>query len=162
MEDTMTAIKHKSRAEGGDRTHSIAMSLQYMSKMYEWSSAQCNTSLPADTMEKRMLKVKHLEFRAFAALAWMCFARYATVHNYITTSNSASDYYRCFEMTKLKYKDISLFRTNEKAFNLQYHRVHLRDRKGWQKKLSKTDKEGGDLQSKLLDPILRRILTTSF
>lgn len=30
---------------------------------------------------------------------------------------------------------------NEKAFGLLYHRVHLRERKGWQRKLSKTERE---------------------
>lgn len=72
----MTAIKNKSSAEGGDRNHSIAMSEHYMAKMWKWSRSQCNISAPVNTIEGRALKTKHLEFEAFAKLAWQLWARY--------------------------------------------------------------------------------------
>ena len=37
---------------------------------------------------------------------------------------------------------------NQRAYNLPYHSLHLLDRKGWQKKLSKTEREA-DLKSVL-------------
>lgn len=73
--DVMTAIKHKTSAEGGDRNHSIAMSERYMAKMWEWSKTQCDLRTPLKSVEERALKTKHLGFEAFAKLAWQLWAR---------------------------------------------------------------------------------------
>ena len=55
---------------------------------------------------------------------------------------------RCFELVKVKKKDLVLNEENQRAYNLPYHSLHLLDRKGWQKKLSKTEREA-DLKSVL-------------
>lgn len=62
VEDVKTAILHKSGAEGGDRTHSLAMSQGHMEKIFAWSDRQCDLSKTPLTMEARILKTKHLEF----------------------------------------------------------------------------------------------------
>jgi hypothetical protein len=83
--DVLTAIKHKSGAEGGDRTHSLAMSKEYMERMFQWSEGKISTEcaeqfvkgVPAPNMsnEERALMTKHLEFRAFASTAWTVWSR---------------------------------------------------------------------------------------
>ena len=75
VDDVMTAVKHKSGAEGGDCTHSIAMSKEHMEKIFMWSDSQCDTSMAATTMEERLLKTKHLEFKAFSSTAWTIWSR---------------------------------------------------------------------------------------
>src|ERR1700730_1636345 len=71
--DVLTAVKHKSGAEGGDRTHSLAMSKEYMERMLQWSEGKVSTDLaerlvnravtsPNMTGEERALMTKHLEF----------------------------------------------------------------------------------------------------
>lgn len=77
VDDVITAVKHKTNAEGGDRTHSIAMSARYMDLIFQWSKAECNTSLPAANMEDRQKKTVHLMYRAFSMLAWRTWARYS-------------------------------------------------------------------------------------
>ncbi|KAF8175145.1 hypothetical protein BJ912DRAFT_858015 [Pholiota molesta] len=125
--DVMTAISHKSGADGGDRTHSLAMSKGHIGKIFAWSDTQCDLSMTPLTMEARILKTKHLEFRAFSSTAWTIWSR-------------------CFELVKIKKKDLLLFQENPRAFNLPYHALRLLDHKGWQKKLSKTERET-DLKS---------------
>jgi hypothetical protein len=82
--DVLTAIKHKSGAEGGDRTHSLAMSKEYMEKMFRWSEGKVSTESAHQSMkgtalnlssEERALMTKHLEFRAFASTAWTVWSR---------------------------------------------------------------------------------------
>jgi hypothetical protein len=83
--DVLTAIKHKSGAEGGDRTHSLAMTKEYMERMFKWSESKVSaeaiqhvlnyTGQTNMTAEEQTLMTKHLEFRAFAATAWTIWSR---------------------------------------------------------------------------------------
>jgi hypothetical protein len=84
--DVLTAVKHKSGAEGGDRTHSLAMSKEHMDRVFCWSEDKVSTesaqqfvkdAAQASNMcsEERMLMTKHLEFRAFASTAWTVWSR---------------------------------------------------------------------------------------
>jgi hypothetical protein len=83
--DVLTAIKHKSGAEGGDRTHSLAMTKEYMGRMFKWSEGKVsaeavqkvlkNAGLASLRVEERALMTKHLEFRAFSSTAWTVWLR---------------------------------------------------------------------------------------
>jgi hypothetical protein len=76
--DVMTALKHKSGAEGGDRTHSLAMSKEHMDKMLAWSEMECTDDryeVKEPDLRKRVEVMKHLEFRAFASTAWTIWSR---------------------------------------------------------------------------------------
>jgi hypothetical protein len=78
VQDIMTAIKHKCGAEGGDRTHSLAMSKDHMDKIFAWSDTQCpkgQYASPAMDLETRALMTKHLEFKAFSSTAWTIWSR---------------------------------------------------------------------------------------
>jgi hypothetical protein len=41
VQDIKTAVMHKTGAEGGDRTHSLAMSKEYMDQILAWSESEC-------------------------------------------------------------------------------------------------------------------------
>jgi hypothetical protein len=83
--DVLTAIKHKSGAEGGDRTHSLAMAKEYMERILKWSEGKVsveavqnvlkNAGQTSVTVEERALMTKHLQFRAFASTAWTVWSR---------------------------------------------------------------------------------------
>lgn len=78
VQDVMMAVKNKCGAEGGDRKHSLAMSKEHMEKMFEWSERQCpaeSLMTAATDLGSQMLRIKHLEFRAFAATGWTCWGR---------------------------------------------------------------------------------------
>ena len=82
----LVAIKHKSGAEGGDRTHSLAMSKEYMDRMFKWSEGKVSTMMAEQmigdkgqassmSIAERSLVTKHLEFKAFASTAWTVWSR---------------------------------------------------------------------------------------
>ena len=83
----LVAIKHKSGAEGGDRTHSLAMSKEYMDRMFKWSEGKVSTMMAEQmigdkgrassmSIAERSLVTKHLEFKAFASTAWTVWSRW--------------------------------------------------------------------------------------
>jgi hypothetical protein len=76
----MKSIKHKNGAEGGERHHSLAMSKQFMDKLFEWSMRVCPIekvvgSLPEDLASLKLI-AEHLRFRAFASTGWTVWSRY--------------------------------------------------------------------------------------
>src|SRR3984885_4688013 len=81
--DVLTAVKHKSGAEGGDRTHSLAMSKEYMERMLQWSEGKVSTRTVEQMMKdpdrasvaERSTVTKHLEFRAFVLMVWTVWSR---------------------------------------------------------------------------------------
>ncbi|KIM42896.1 hypothetical protein M413DRAFT_70267 [Hebeloma cylindrosporum] len=121
--DLTKAMKNKGGAQGGDRTHSVTMSKEHMEKIFAWSEAIWPSgSIPAADLEQRKLKIKHLEFRGFSSTAWTIWSR-------------------CFELVKLRKKDLMIDQENPRSFGLKYHALHLLDRKGWQSKASKHERE---------------------
>ncbi|KIM36467.1 hypothetical protein M413DRAFT_13964 [Hebeloma cylindrosporum] len=121
--DLTKALKNKSGAHGGDRTHSAAMSKEHMEKVFAWSQRICPSgSGPALNLEQRKLKTKHLGFRGFSATAWTVWSR-------------------CFELIKAQMKHLRMRQENPNAFGLKYHAFRLVDRKGWQHKISKNERE---------------------
>ncbi|KAJ7797476.1 hypothetical protein B0H14DRAFT_2618961 [Mycena olivaceomarginata] len=130
VEDTMKAIKNKCGADGGERTHSLAMTKEYMAKVFAWSDGVCPPSTyfsAVKTKEELTLVTKHLMYKAFSSTGWT-----------IWTRN--------FELIKLKEKDLTFGLEDTQGFNAPYFELRLNNRKGWQRKISKAQKEA-DLRS---------------
>ncbi|KAG1725341.1 uncharacterized protein EDB91DRAFT_1062343 [Suillus paluster] len=155
--DVLSSIKHKASAEGGDRTHSMAMTKDYMDRAFRWHQAVCPLEIalqmiqkvmsgarPSDMhldLEMRTKLTRHLEQVTFASNGWTLWTR-------------------CFELVKLQRKDISLDTTildgvlgvylaNETltlSKCTSYFEIFLAHRKGWQKKVDKGQWEA-DLRS---------------
>jgi len=89
--DVMASVKHKASAEGGDRTHSMAMTKDFMDRLLRWHQASCpldialqavqlvmSGTLPSHiqlTMDTRTLITRHLEQIVFDANAWTLWTR---------------------------------------------------------------------------------------
>ncbi|KAL4063509.1 hypothetical protein V8B97DRAFT_2026414 [Scleroderma yunnanense] len=121
VDDVMASIKHKVSAEGCDCVHSSAMKKEYMDKILTWSMTTC----------PELESMLH-----FISLVLT----------------------RCFELVKLKREDIQIMdttlvnhvltrylrgkqdtlTTNERDV---YYEIHLRNWKGWQKKVDKGFRE---------------------
>lgn len=78
MQTTLTSVKNKNGAEGGDRNHSLAMSKEHMEKIMAWSERM----YPAESYNEKITDLnvrtqmmRHLEFRAFASTAWTIWSR---------------------------------------------------------------------------------------
>ncbi|KAG2133337.1 hypothetical protein DEU56DRAFT_738972 [Suillus clintonianus] len=155
--DVLSSIKHKASAEGGDRTHSMAMTKDYMDRAFRWHQTVCPLEIalqmvqkvmsgarPSDMhldLEMRTKLTRHLEQVTFASNGWTLWTR-------------------CFELVKLQRKDISLDTTildgvlgmylaNETltlSKCTSYFEIFLAHRKGWQKKVDKGQWEA-DLRS---------------
>ncbi|KAJ6531473.1 hypothetical protein DFH09DRAFT_1093146 [Mycena vulgaris] len=117
VEDTMESIKNKCGKDDGER--------KYSGGRIEF--APFNYDTPSKTMEERALETKHLELKAFSSTAW-------TVRS------------RNFELVKLQERDLTFGIEDPRALNTPYFELHLTNRKGWQKRLKKTQKET-DLRS---------------
>lgn len=90
--DVMASVKHKASAEGGDRTHSMAMTKDFMDRMLQWHEAACpleialqaiqlvmSGTLPSQvqlTLDTRTQLTRHLEQVTFDAGAWTLWSRY--------------------------------------------------------------------------------------
>jgi hypothetical protein len=91
VRDVLSSIKHKASAEGGDRTHSMAMTKDYMDRTLRWHYAACPLEItleiirgvmsgaqPSDVhldLETRTLLTRHLEQITFEANAWTLWTR---------------------------------------------------------------------------------------
>ncbi|KAK7036863.1 hypothetical protein R3P38DRAFT_2770933 [Favolaschia claudopus] len=86
VQDTMAAIKNKCGKDGGDRKHSLAMSEEFMSRMFAWSEEQCPASKyegKSTTVEEQSLKTKHLAFKCFASTSWIIWSRLQSIQHTI-------------------------------------------------------------------------------
>ncbi|KAG1741594.1 hypothetical protein EDD22DRAFT_786691 [Suillus occidentalis] len=124
--DVLSSVKHKASAEGGDRTHSMAMTKDYMERTLQWHYTVCPLDIalgiiqkvmsgghPSDVnldLETRKVLTRHLEQITFEA---------TYLANDTPTLQSSSQLY--FE-------------------------IFLSNRKGWQKKVDKGQWEA-DLRS---------------
>jgi len=82
VQDIKTAVMHKTGAEGGDRTHSLAMSKEYMDQILAWSESECPKEYYSDpealknmSIDDRKKLTTHLQYRAFASTAWTIWSR---------------------------------------------------------------------------------------
>ena len=83
------AIRHKVAADGNERTHSGAMSKEYMDNILTWSEALCPLIVPLNYIctvmaglqvpplgkETNLLLTRRIEMLAFSALAFMIWTR---------------------------------------------------------------------------------------
>ncbi|KAJ6583919.1 hypothetical protein DFH09DRAFT_1359873 [Mycena vulgaris] len=130
VEDTMESIKNKCGKDDGERKHSLAMTKEFMERTFAWSDTVCppaSYNSPSTTVEERALKAKHLEYKAFASTAWTIWSRN-------------------FELVKLQEKDLTFGLEDPRALNTPYFELNLTNRKGWQKRINKVQKES-DLRS---------------
>ncbi|KIN97880.1 hypothetical protein M404DRAFT_100511, partial [Pisolithus tinctorius Marx 270] len=129
VDDVVASIRHKVSSEGAEWKHSGAMKKEYMDKILAWSESLCPLDAPLQYILKLTI-TRHLEHLAFSAIAFTLWTR-----NY--------------ELLKLKRRDVKLDKTelsltvNERNAYLE---IHLKNRKGWQRKLDKGMREA-DLRS---------------
>ncbi|KAG1901248.1 uncharacterized protein F5891DRAFT_1144993 [Suillus fuscotomentosus] len=132
VQDIIKSVKHKTSSEGGDRTHSIAMSKGFMDRILAWTHKLCppktflglmrsvlapdTTSTELLTLESCELLTKMTMYQAFSTTAWNLWTRYLNGE-------------------KLCSKDLHT-----------YFEVFLSNRKGWQRRVDKGTKES-DLRS---------------
>ncbi|KIN99420.1 hypothetical protein M404DRAFT_30472 [Pisolithus tinctorius Marx 270] len=164
VDDVVASIQHKVNSQGSKCTHSGTMKKEYLDMILAWSNSCCPLDSPlqyihsvmthsepsvpllgkwATDAKTKLTTMWHIEQLACAAVAFTLWTR-----NY--------------ELVRLKHGDIKLDRTAVDNVFLKYLRgeegsltindlgvyfeVHLRNRKGWQRKLDKGMREI-DLQS---------------
>ncbi|KAG1893196.1 uncharacterized protein F5891DRAFT_1196726 [Suillus fuscotomentosus] len=131
VQDIIKSVRHKTNSDGGERTHSVAMSKSYLIRAIITGSdskfAEKNL-----TLESRTLYTKILMNMAFSTTAWNLWTR-------------------CFELIKLKRKDLAIDHSEVAAVLNKYlngetlsakdlhahFKVFLSNRKGWQRKVDK-------------------------
>jgi hypothetical protein len=88
VQDILKSISNRAAADGGERTHSAAMTYGLLEKMIDWSNRACPYDPPvaATTLldpakfglrsaEEEIFQTQHICFRAFASLAWTLWTR---------------------------------------------------------------------------------------
>ncbi|KIK36351.1 hypothetical protein CY34DRAFT_26368 [Suillus luteus UH-Slu-Lm8-n1] len=137
VQDIIKSVRHKTNSDGGERTHSVAMSKSYMDRILAWADTVCprlnyislvravisddsGFSEKCLTLESRTLYTKILMNMAFSTTAWNLWTR-------------------CFELIKLKRKDLTIDHSETlSAKDLHAHfKIFLSNRKGWQRKVDK-------------------------
>ncbi|KAG1791700.1 uncharacterized protein HD556DRAFT_1309765 [Suillus plorans] len=125
--DMMASVKHKASAEGGDRTHSMAMTKDFMDRMLQWHEAACPLEIALQAIQLVMSGT--LPSQVLSRLPKLI----------------------CFELVKLQRKDVSLdtilLDTVVKKYiahepltlsdSNTYFEIFLSNRKGWQKRVDK-------------------------
>ncbi|KAL4076527.1 hypothetical protein V8B97DRAFT_2021900 [Scleroderma yunnanense] len=146
VDDVMASIKHKVTMEGSDCVHLSAMKKEYMDKILTWSMTTCS------------------ELKSALHFISLVLTRTASASSWHGISNDMKKCVTwCFELVKLKQEDIQItdvtmvnhvltkylrgeqdtLVANERDV---YYEIHLRNQKGWQKKVDKGFREI-DLQS---------------
>ncbi|THU80443.1 hypothetical protein K435DRAFT_874378 [Dendrothele bispora CBS 962.96] len=119
VKDMLTACKNKDGEK--ERKHSRAMSHQDMKAIYDWSIRTCPDDAPVTNVNQLALKTEHLLYRASASLAFTIWTRHC-------------------ETTNLKGKHIDMNpepHPGAAPYEPTSINVHLKERKGWQKKMNK-------------------------
>ncbi|KAG1781061.1 hypothetical protein EV702DRAFT_1193898 [Suillus placidus] len=152
VQDVIKSVRHKANSEGADRTHSVAMSKGFMDRILTWIHKRHpretytglvrmlleGDKLATDnlTLELRTSITRVVMYQAFSTTAWNLWTR-------------------CFELIKLKRKDLTIdlsevgvafrkYLCNETPSIKDLHahfEVFLSNRKGWQRKVDKGLKE---------------------
>ncbi|KAG1879967.1 hypothetical protein F4604DRAFT_1679111 [Suillus subluteus] len=103
--DVLSSIKHKASAEGGDRTHSMAMTKDYMDRVLRWHQAACPLEIALHMIEKTMSGAQpsdlHLDFETRKQLT-------QHLEQIALAASGWTLWTRCFELIKLQRKDITL------------------------------------------------------
>jgi hypothetical protein len=145
----MKSLKHKFRADGGTRTHSVAMSIGHMETIHTYITAQLAglPPLPADdTFEQRTLRMQCLCYLAFSTLAWNLWTRCGFHHlnDDVYHSNMVILFFRNFETVKLQYRHFDFNCVSDDPQKVPFIKVNLTDRKGWQNRMASS--QGGNIQ----------------
>ncbi|KIK22932.1 hypothetical protein PISMIDRAFT_101590 [Pisolithus microcarpus 441] len=135
VNDVIASIRHKVSSDGAERTHSGAMKKEYMDRILAWSASQCPLDIP---LHMKLTITRHLQHLACGATAFTLWTR-----NY--------------ELVKLKRGDVHLDKSiidevfmkylqgGEQSLTINnlnvYFEIHLKNRKGWQRKLDKGMRE---------------------
>ncbi|KAG1832589.1 hypothetical protein DFJ58DRAFT_671092 [Suillus subalutaceus] len=144
--DVLSSIKHKASAEGGDRTHSMAMTKDYMDRTLRWHQASCPLEIALHMIQKAMTGARPSDMHLDLAVRTQLTRHLEQV---VFASNGWTLWTRCFELIKLQRKDISLDATildgllksylagetltlHERASHFE---IFLSNRKGWQRRL---------------------------
>ncbi|KAI6019428.1 hypothetical protein BKA83DRAFT_4495450 [Pisolithus microcarpus] len=156
VNDVIASIRHKVSSDGAERTHSGAMKKEYMDRILAWSASQCPLDIPLQYLRLTMMGcrvpppgeflsksmkltiTRHLQHLACGATAFTLWTR-----NY--------------ELVKLKRGDVHLDKSiidevfmkylqgGEQSLTINdlnvYFEIHLKNRKGWQRKLDKGMRE---------------------
>ncbi|KAF8798601.1 hypothetical protein BYT27DRAFT_7122783 [Phlegmacium glaucopus] len=124
-------IGSKSGAKGAaaaGRHHAEAMRIEELKKIMEWSETEYpskSLTSAADSLvdlDELMLAVEHTMMRAFMTSGFTLWTRYHPPH-------------RNFELTGLQARDIMYGFEGPAPYFHPYFKVHLENRKGWQRKL---------------------------
>ena len=130
------------------RHHAEAMGLEELKKVMQWSEMQYQSKMltvEPKCINELMLAVEHTMMRAFMTSGFTLWTRYCEppLSSISGTLNISS---RNFELTGLQARDIVYDCEGPAPFFHPYFKVHLENRKGWQRKLG----HDGPLESKLI------------
>lgn len=157
MQDVIKSVRHKTNSEGADRTHSIAMSKGFMDRILMW----VHKCWPSETYVVLVRRLLEGDTTATDNLTLeLCTSITCAVMYQAFSTTAWNLWTRCFELIKLKKKDLTIdlsevdtaFRKylyNETLSIKDSHarfEVFLSNRKGWQRKVDKGLKEA-DLRS---------------
>jgi hypothetical protein len=153
VQDLIQSIKHKVNTDGSVRTHSVAMSKEFMDQISVWATEQLqplsdrsgsythiveglllgsHTTAVELSLAERAHLTRMLEMLAFSTTAWNLWTR-------------------CFELVKLKRKDLTIaampvhdvlvkylqhqsLSASDRLVNFE---IFLSNRKGWQQRVDK-------------------------
>ncbi|KAG1775242.1 hypothetical protein EV702DRAFT_973569, partial [Suillus placidus] len=123
VQDMMEVLKNNEGAEGGNRNHASAMTIEDMRKIMAWSYkhliySRVQSGLPLD-MDEVISAQKHLVIRAFATTGF-------TIWTQCVCQN--------FELMKIRCKDVVWHCQGLPPYNIPYDLVSLLNCKGWQRK----------------------------
>lgn len=125
------------------------MGLEELKKVMQWSEMQYQSKMltvEPKCINELMLAVEHTMMRAFMTSGFTLWTRYCDplLSSVSGTLNILSS--RNFELTGLQARDIVYDCEGPAPFFHPYFKVHLENRKGWQRKLG----HDGPLESKLI------------
>ncbi|KAI6039701.1 hypothetical protein EDC04DRAFT_2568118, partial [Pisolithus marmoratus] len=143
VDDVVVSIRHKVSSEGAERTHSGAMKKEYMDKILTWSESQCLLDFPSEYIRLAMMGFQALPpGESLSKNAKLVVTRH--LQHLACGATAFTLWTRNYELVKLKRGDINLDKTV--IDSVSYFEIHLKNRKGWQRKLDKGMRES-DLRS---------------
>ncbi|KAI5987257.1 hypothetical protein EDD15DRAFT_2372705 [Pisolithus albus] len=153
VSDVVASIRHKVSSDGAERMHSGAMKKEYMDRILTWSESRCSLSIPFHYIRLAMLGYQLSLPGEFLTLGMWC----DRIHTLDKTAVLTVARNRNYELVKLRRGDVYLDKTvvdrvfmkylqgEEHSLTINdlntYFEIHLKNRKGWQRKLDKGMRE---------------------
>ncbi|KAI5982051.1 hypothetical protein EDD15DRAFT_2181820 [Pisolithus albus] len=122
VNDVVASIRHKVSSDGAERTHSGAMKKEYMDRILTWSASQCPLDVPFHKSMKLTI-TRHLQHLACGATAFTLWTRSIIIDEVFMKYLQGGE-------RSLTINDLNV-----------YFEIHLKNRKGWQRKLDKGMRE---------------------